>query len=99
MVARHACLVNETTWALAVAALLGATVAYIGSALQQRRQADHDAQIRQEEAARRGSRGPRLGVQDRARGCVPGGVLRLAGQVRGRVWCAHCSALPGTTAR
>lgn len=50
--------VNQTaqTWAIVAAtvgaAFLGAIVAYAGAAHQQRKQADRDAQIRQEQAAR-----------------------------------------------
>jgi hypothetical protein len=54
---RHAVLVHLTadTWAVVAATLaaafLGAIVAYIGSARQQRKQAERDAQVRREQAA------------------------------------------------
>ena len=54
---RHAVLVHLTadTWAAVAAtlgaAILGAIVAYIGSAWQQRRQGERDAQVRREQAA------------------------------------------------
>jgi membrane protein YqaA with SNARE-associated domain len=54
---RHAVLVHLTadTWAVVAATLaaafLGAIVAYIGSARQQRKQAERDVQARREQAA------------------------------------------------